>query len=446
LDLVSHVIDHVADRELHRYYLNASGEVRYNSPHKALSRCSLVSKSWTHSSRVHMFKKVRIWGSRDKPPPPTSILPYIKKLNVFYDGLDPVEATNLAGLLKTFTASPIESLVITRATLTDKQPLVLEFIDMHFTTLRKIEFVRCLLSPHNISETVMGRHRLRSLQLVRCERGQFLPPEQPLITDNPTPGSCPMPSELELYIYGGPECEGSPYFAAVVAELPCRFSKLHVEHMSGDDGVREATNSLIKANGDALSSLSVDLSPGMFKTLTRAKLLTSVQPGSLRSVDVGPEHLFSLEDCSNLFELTLSVALSGLHQVRFATIILSTLGLARSSHLERIILRMGYVDYLFDRDGLAYAGDEEGNDEDDGGEGSEKARVNWMGLDEVLSELAKSSIKVTGKPLTFTLVSTWWRGNEKRMHGVKKWLPRMLPRFRELGLLHVHCKELSDCR
>ena len=115
--------------------------------------------------------------------------------------------------------------------------------------------------------------------------------------------------------------------------------------------------------------------------------------------------------------------------VRDSISILSTLDPARSGRLGKIVLEANYISRWFDKDGQA----------DGGGD--------WEGLDTVLSKLANVSRE---KHLTFILVVMEWCENKKEMSGlmstVRKWLPKLLPRFNGLGLLHVHYVRGGLCR
>jgi len=156
-------------------------------------------------------------------------------------------------------------------------------------------------------------------------------------------------------------------------------------------------------------------------------------------VDVEPEHLFSLKGCSNLSELTLDMELSESCAVQDSIFILSTLDPTRQSHLGKIVLEARYVGRWFDKDGPTDIGDKRNKDEDEEDESEEEDRVNWEGLDTVLSRLAEVS-SIGGKRLTFVLVVLEWGGDENSelVPTARKWLPKLLPRFNELGLLHVH--------
>jgi hypothetical protein len=101
--------------------------------------------------------------------------------------------------------------------------------------------------------------------------------------------------------------------------------------------------------------------------------------------------------------------------------ILSTLDPARSSRLGKIVLEVTRAGSWFSVDGRAVYGED------------------WEGLDTVLSKLGKVSISKGEKRLTFILVITRRGYDENLMPMVRKWLPKHLPRFNELGVLHVHC-------
>lgn len=165
-------------------------------------------------------------------------------------------------------------------------------------------------------------------------------------------------------------------------------------------------------------------------------------------VDVEPEHLFSLKGCSNLSELTLDMERSESRALCDSASIFSTLIPKQSIHLGNITLEAPYVSRWFNKDGPVEDKEDE-EDEDEGGsddEGNPNRKERWEGLDAVLSDLAKASISGRNKRLTFTLVVLQRGDNHKLMPVVRKWLPKLLPRFNKLGLLHAHYTRDSHCR
>ena len=132
--------------------------------------------------------------------------------------------------------------------------------------------------------------------------------------------------------------------------------------------------------------------------------------------------------------------------------ILSTLDPTRSSSLGKITLEVRYVGRWFDKRGPVDDEEDSGEDleedseelgEDDQADHKERG---WEGLDTILSRLADASIRTRERRLTFTLVVMEWSGNKKLMPTVRKWLPKLLPRFNESGLLHVHYMRDGQCR
>jgi hypothetical protein len=161
-------------------------------------------------------------------------------------------------------------------------------------------------------------------------------------------------------------------------------------------------------------------------------------------VDIEPEHLFSLEACSNLSKLTLDMKHSESCAIQDSIFILSTLDPAQSNRLEKVVLVAAYADQWFDEHGpicVKGEGDEDGGEDKDEGDyddDEEEWKVDWKGLDALLSTLAKSSISTRRRRLEFILVVLeGYRGNNL-LSTTRKWLPKLLPRFSELGLLHVH--------
>jgi len=161
-------------------------------------------------------------------------------------------------------------------------------------------------------------------------------------------------------------------------------------------------------------------------------------------IEIEREHMPSLDGCSNLSELTLDMEHSESNALRDAIDILSTLNPAKSDRLGKIALEVRYVSRWFDENGTCEEGEEDEEELDEDGPAGCKER--WEGLDAILSKLAKASISRREKRLTFTLMVMEWSGNKKLMPVVKKWLPKLLPRFNGLGLLHVHYARGGHCR
>lgn len=107
--------------------------------------------------------------------------------------------------------------------------------------------------------------------------------------------------------------------------------------------------------------------------------------------------------------------------VKTSADILSTLGVIQCSRLERIRLTTRCVYQWI----------------------CTKSRVKlaqaWGILDILLSELAKVTIGRRGKRLAFFLVSSGLH-KERCISFGRKWLPKLLPRFHELGSLRVDCE------
>ena len=129
--------------------------------------------------------------------------------------------------------------------------------------------------------------------------------------------------------------------------------------------------------------------------------------------------MFSLGDCFNLSELSLDMV-GNRHSCILTTSvnILLTLNPIQHSRLEsfRLTTKCAYQ-WL------------------DEGSRSELVRA-WGNLDTVLSELAKVVTERRGKRLTFVLASTG-KHEEGCISFGRKRLPDMLPRFCELGSLHL---------
>lgn len=431
LELVDQVID-----ELGKDYRKEQADA-----YAALHACSSVSKSWTTRSRGHMFRKVKIKGYEDKPTatPPASIMTYVKKLEVVYHDYHSLQAASIADVLQVFVTAPIERLQISGVILVDKRFCIQECIETHFATLQKVEFLSCSLCTGNISDIVLGHNRLKTLHIESCYVDEK--PSSPEEHDVD-----PEPSELELCITGGGDPGvGSAHIFAMAAMLPHRFRKLDITHIVGGDGTTETTNELLRVNKDVLSSLCVRIWAGMSGTSSQVDIANSHSTTEYIGYDIRADELFSLEDCSNVSSLTLETGLSDFCAIRDSIFLLSTLDRAPPRQLKEIILEGYFTSLVDDEEGPLHAEVWEGDEDDDEGEELDE-RVNWREFDVVLAKLAKASIRMRGKRLTFVLVALKTRENEELMLTIRTRLPELLPRFNDLGLLHVHHRPDTPCR
>ena len=120
-------------------------------------------------------------------------------------------------------------------------------------------------------------------------------------------------------------------------------------------------------------------------------------------IEIEPEHMPSLDGCSNLSELTLDMEHSESNALQDAITILSTLDSARSSRLGKIALEVGCVSRWFGENGNCEEDEDEEGDEDGL---ADVKNQGWERLDTILSKLAVASIGTGEKMLTFTLMVT----------------------------------------
>lgn len=108
--------------------------------------------------------------------------------------------------------------------------------------------------------------------------------------------------------------------------------------------------------------------------------------------------------------------------VQDSIFVLSTLNPARSSYLREIALEVGCAaNRLFWE-----------------GEHAEDKRMKWKELDDILSTLAKASVDLRGSRLAFALVLLKSREDGRLVSVARRRLLKLLPRFDELGSLHVY--------
>jgi hypothetical protein len=113
-------------------------------------------------------------------------------------------------------------------------------------------------------------------------------------------------------------------------------------------------------------------------------------------VDVESEHLFSLQDCSKLSELTLDMDRSESCAVRDSIFVLSTLDPARLGHLGKIVLKYNYVGRWFNKDGEPDGEADGEGSQADSEDGEADDKTDWEGLDTLITKLAKASISARG--------------------------------------------------
>ena len=280
LELVHQVIDELGG-EYRENTLLARG-----SAYEALRACTLVSKRWTAHSRTHLFKEVEIRADEYKPtiPPPTSVSPCIKDLRIFYGRQ--LTQTPIADLLKAFVAAPIEYLAITGVEFFDGRAPTQEFIEAHSATLKTLELQGWSLSASDVVAILLGRHHLKRLLLVDCQCENLSRPGQSLVVNAPDPNTSSKVVGMELSITGGDPSEGPTSVITMIAQLPHRFSRLDIDHVIGGDGANEATNALIEANADVLSSLQVHFIAGMSR-LSNGKVTLLIVTRPRRGLGVG---------------------------------------------------------------------------------------------------------------------------------------------------------------
>ena len=255
-ELVDQVIDELGDAYRDPDH-NKRSDHRVNAC-QALHACALVSKNWTGRSREHLFKEVKIKGDEDGLCliPPRSIVLYIEKLKI------QLRCQNYRlfpspDLLIPFYTAPITYLGITGGVLaTEAQTCLAECIAALSGTLQMVAFKSCSLSLHLIIDIVSVHSGLKRLHLLYCDL-------KPAKTDPfliPRLGVCPATPDLELGVFSQPMWGGHDLTVAAVAQLRNQFGRLDFDHIDGL-GATRATNALIKASAESLSSLTVHIVP-----------------------------------------------------------------------------------------------------------------------------------------------------------------------------------------
>jgi len=226
-------------------------------------------------SRAHLFNTVEIDvpEGRAAPTPPPVILPYVKKLKVQCSEMScsrywPVQVPYAPDVLKAFSGAPIESLGIVGGELGDQRVCIRKFIDTHSATLQTVEFQGCLLSAYNISDILLGRYPLKRFLLVDCACGQPRPSGKRPVVDTSDPGACSKAAGPELLISGECDPESLAQILTAAGWLPYQLGRLEFAYVVADVEATEGANDLIETNGDALSSLRINVWAGAFEFLT----------------------------------------------------------------------------------------------------------------------------------------------------------------------------------
>lgn len=258
-ELVDKIIDELGGAYLDHDSFKRS-DYRINAG-KALHACALVSRRWTGRSRAHLFKEVKVRPHGDDllPIPPQFLLPYVQRLTLSLPS-EPPQLIHTTALSKAFLTSSIKCLGITRGHLNDAPARLLECIVAFSAALQTIRLKLCELSFHNILDLVSTYPQLKLLHFRGCHV-KAIPPDFPLVIDQ---GKAPG---LELVVFGeSPTDVDLESTKGVLAQLPNRFTRLHLEHFEYQSAIH-TTNALIKANSKVLSSLHVHFILGTSRTL-----------------------------------------------------------------------------------------------------------------------------------------------------------------------------------
>jgi hypothetical protein len=225
---------------------------------ETLHACSLVSSNWTGRCRRHLFKEVEIRadGSGLFSIPPKSLIPLVTRLRMQMRSpryrLFPSKK-----LLKPFYHAPITHLEITEGTLAPAQVCLVKFAVALSATLRTVTFKTCSLSLQLILDVVLELPNLERLRLYSCEI-------KPVDLSPPTtPHPDTRSTDLELGIFSAADVEGQDIRTLIaVAQLPIQFSRLDFNYIPSPR-MFLASNALIKANAESISSLTVHVATCM---------------------------------------------------------------------------------------------------------------------------------------------------------------------------------------
>ncbi|KAF9648189.1 hypothetical protein BDM02DRAFT_3115829 [Thelephora ganbajun] len=395
LELVDMIIDHVG-----------SGHRRVRRPppkedctcksatitYQTLKNCALVAKSWTCRSHKNLFKGIMFTvdeeeGIHDLILPPEALLKFVKSLAIHVTPENRDRGSITSHLLSMFSVCPLESLQIEGGLLPLNRRLALRACFGAISgELLDLTFRFCFFEPEPLRDILAIQNTKANITFLGCDQDH---PDDlarndihwPLVSHN---------EDRTLCVMGGEE-KPSEEFLIDLSELS------------------DATQYLIDASAGVVSFLKLNVISNMSSTLPHGSSF--------------PCHplTFSLVYLS---ELVLNMKGSYSCIIETPGIVLATLLEANCTGLSRITVEV------------------EDSQEQFLTESRRESVDSWNNLDRTLATLAQRSTNARGKKLIFVLEVTCM---DDTIHRVKKWLPRLLPRFNEDGSLHVHDGEDDDC-
>ena len=225
---------------------------------KALHACALTSKNWTDRSRAYLFRVVEIRGDEEAqfPIPPQSLMPYVEKLEIKLL-VQKFRIFPTPDILTPFHTAPIAHLGITEGGLAtgEARPCLVECIAALSATLQTVTFRSCSLSPRLVSDIISAHPGLGRIHVLSCSFNSDTDPIPPAVSH---PVMRLEPPDLELLVVSG-DASTHHFTVAAFAQLPNRFGSLNFEHFLFGPLVNMATDVLIQANAESLTSLQVHI-------------------------------------------------------------------------------------------------------------------------------------------------------------------------------------------
>ncbi|KAF9779570.1 hypothetical protein BJ322DRAFT_1088199 [Thelephora terrestris] len=236
---------------------------------EALHACTLVSKNWTGRSRAHLFNEVEIRSDSigSLLIPLGTVFPYVKKLGIQLRS-ENYRLFPSTELLTLFYTAPIVCLEFTEGTLAPGWAHIVEFITALSTTLQTVTFKSCSFPPNLIHNVVLAHPGLKKLHLYSCQI------ERAKLND---PTALPHSTNLELVFFATVNRGTKVPLMTMIAKLPVKFCRLNFDY-APTRSMTHSANTLIEANADSLSSLTVHITVRTSRLLSQNKITANCQP------------------------------------------------------------------------------------------------------------------------------------------------------------------------
>lgn len=393
-----------------------------------LKNCALVARSWTYRSHKNLFNRIMFTagegeGMHDLALPPAHSLKFVEYLEIDVASQDHLRGPITLYLLNNFSVCPLASLDIKGGNFfLYGRSIILACLGALAEKLFDITFRFCRFDPEPLRDILAAENTSALISFMGCEQNDV----DTARTDIDWQPVLCFPDKT-LCVMG---CDEDPNekFLVDISVLSVQFGRLDVDFYEDGEYI-DATEFLIDANAEKLRILTINIISDIIRTLPPriqipSPLADNKPVAPPRTVPALPPP--DLANCADLRTLVLNMKGSYSCIVETPSTILATLLDVEPGFLgiSKIIVEVEDAKSWFVAEGRGKFAD------------------SWRNLDSVLAALAKKSSHWYREALVFVLEVTC---RDDAAHRAKKWVPNLLPKFKEKGFLHVHCGEDDPC-